>query len=130
MAWRALRLNPGFTISAIFLLAMGIGGATVVFSVTDALLLRRLAVSRPQELARVVEIIPGRPPALYLDWDEFDEFQARTRSFSMVFASGERDLTLDEGSAASQVRAGFVSSGYFDTLGVRAAIGHLPVRDN
>jgi predicted permease len=128
MRWLTLRLNPGFAVAAVLLLALGIGGATVIFSVTDAILLRRLQALRPAELARVVEIIPGRPPAAYLDWDEFEEFQARSRSFAAVFAHAVRGLELDEGSAARQIRAGFVTPGAFDVLGVHAALGHIPAR--
>src|SRR5215831_13277313 len=125
MAWRSLRLNPGFAFAAVLLLALGIGGATAIFSVTDAILLRRLDAVRPDELARVVEIIPGRPPGAWLDWDEFEEFQARSRSFAAVFAHAH-DLVVDDG--ARRIRAGVVSPGYFDVLGVRAAIGHVPTR--
>src|SRR3954471_11531454 len=104
MPWRGLRRSPGFTVAAVLLLAVGIGGAAVVFSVIDALLLRPLAVARPGELARVVELIPGRPPAGYLDWDELQEWRARTRSFAAVFAQADLDLTLGEDSGARLVR--------------------------
>ena len=130
MSWRALRRTPGFTLAAVLLLAIGIGGTAVVYSVTDAVLLRRLAVPRPGELARVVEIIPGRPPAAYLDWDAFEEWQARTRSFAAVFAEADLDLSLEEGSVTRMVRSGIVSPDYFAVLGVRPALGHLPARDD
>ena len=129
MAWRALRRSPGFTLAAVFLLAIGIGGTTIIFSVTEAVLLRPLAVPHPADLARVVEIIPGRPPYASVGWDEFQEFKARTRSFRAVFAYAEREMTLDEGAAARPVLAGILSPEYFDVLGVRTALGHLPARD-
>src|SRR3989442_15693699 len=129
MPWRALRRTPAFTLAAVLLLAVGIAASTVIFSVTDALLLRRLPVSRPDELARVVEIIPGRPPLAYVDWDEFEAWQARTKSFAAVFAQAERALTVDEGPAAREVRATLFSSQYFHVLDVRPALGHLPAHD-
>lgn len=130
MSWRTLRRAPAFTLTAVLLLAIGIGGTTVVFSVIDALLLRRLAVARPGELARVVEVIPGRPPALYLQWDEFEEFRSRTRSFSAVVAHTDFDLTMEQGTATRTLRGALLSSNYFDVLGVRPALGHLPAHDN
>ena len=130
MPWRSLRRTPAFTAAAILLLAIGIGGATVVFTVTDALVLQPLAIPRPGELARVVELIPGRPPALYLNWDEFEEWQPRTRSFAAAFAHAELDLNLEEGAARRPVKATLASANYFDVLGVRPALGHLPARDD
>src|SRR6266581_73020 len=97
MAWRALRRSPGFTIAAVLLLAMGIGGATLIFSVTDAVLLRRLPVPHPEELARIVELIPGRPPVLRVDWDVFDEWKARTTTFTASFAHSELDIAMEDG---------------------------------
>ena len=130
MPWRALRRTPGFTLAAILLLAIGIGGASVVFSVTDALLLRPLAVPRPGELARVVELIPGRPPAAWFDWDVIEEFQARTRSFAAVFASAELDLTLKQGESSRPIRSAILTPNYFQVLGVHPSLGHLPTRDS
>jgi predicted permease len=130
MPWRALRRDPGFALVAILLLAVTIGGAAVVFSVTDALLLRRLPVPRPGELARVVELIPGRPPLARIEWNEYEEWRARTRSFAAVFAYTDLDLNLEQGDATRPVRAGIQSPEYFAVLGARPALGHLPARDD
>lgn len=102
----------------------------MVFTVTDALLLQPLAVPRPGELARVVELIPGRPPALYLGWNEFEEWQPRTRSFAASFAYAELDLDLETGASQRSVKATLASPNYFDVLGIRPALGHLPARDD
>jgi predicted permease len=130
MSWRTLRRAPAFTLTAVLLLAIGIGGTTVVFSVIDALLLRRLAVARPGELARVVELIPGRPSALYLQWDEFEEFRSRTRSFTALVAHTDFELTMEQGTATRTLRGALLSPNYFDVVGVRPALGHLPAHDN
>ena len=131
MAWRALRRTPGFTFVAVLLLAIGIGGATVIFSVTDAVLLRRLAVPRPGELVRPIEMIPGRPqPAPTFDWETYQEFQPRTRSFARVSAHNEFDVTREDGDESRRTRADLVAADYFDVLQVHAALGHLPVRED
>jgi predicted permease len=117
-------------VAAVLLLAIGIGGTTIVFSVIDALLLRPLAVARPGELARVIEPIPGRPPVLYLQWDVFEEFRARTRSFSALAAHTDFDLTMDQGESTRTLRGALLSPDYFDVLGVHPLLGHLPAHEN
>ena len=50
---RQLRLNPGFTLTAIASLALGIGANAAIFSLFDQLLLRRLPVKEPERLVLV-----------------------------------------------------------------------------
>jgi hypothetical protein len=93
---RALRKSAGFSISAIVLLATGIGGTAVIFSVTDTLLLRSLPVAPPGELVRIVNIIPPRPPVSVFSYFEFEEWRARTRSVIATFAEADTDASLQD----------------------------------
>src|SRR5690242_4415846 len=56
---RMLKKSPAFTSIALFILAVGIGSNTAVFSLIDALLLRSLAVPEPQQLVHVTFGPPG-----------------------------------------------------------------------
>jgi len=58
-AWRSLSQSPGFTVTAVLTLALGVGANTAVFSVMNAVLLRSLPVSDPD---RVVYLRTSNPP--------------------------------------------------------------------
>src|ERR1700679_211065 len=52
-AWRQLRKSPGFAITAVLTLALGIGATTAIFTMFDQVLLRMLPVEKPKELVRL-----------------------------------------------------------------------------
>jgi len=52
-ALRALRQNPGFALTAIISIALGIGATTTVFSLGDGLVLRPLAVPNPSQVMKL-----------------------------------------------------------------------------
>src|SRR4030081_160408 len=54
--WRLLRRTPGFTVSAVLALALGIGATTAIFSVLDRVVLRPLPYPDPDRLAMVGEV--------------------------------------------------------------------------
>jgi predicted permease len=127
---RTLRARPGFAAAAVLLMAIGIGGTAVIFSVVDAVMLRRLAVPHAGELARLVGVIPPRPPISIYSLPEYEAWRARTRSFSSTFAESDLDLSFSDspasaGSATLPVRAGIVTGAYFQVLGVQPELGRL-----
>jgi len=125
-AFRSLSHTPGFALTATLTLALGIGLATAVFTVADALLLRRLPV---QDQDRVVVLWgqkPERDFAYPLGFDDAREFTRRTRSLDRVaiLASwGAAPLPIRDADQISQLRRALVSGEFFAVLGVRPALG-------
>jgi predicted permease len=124
-AARALRRTPAFALASIALLAVAIGGTTIVFSLTDTLLLRRLAVPQPGQLVRMISILPGRAPVSYFPYVQYEEWRVRTRTIAQTFAEADLDATLEEGGGSTLVRTGIVSADYFSSLGATPALGRL-----
>ena len=123
LLWRA----PGFAGLAIGALAIGIGATTAVFSVVDAVMIKRLPYSDPERLALVWEHNLPRDrmtnpvsPANFLHWRElnhtFTELAAVTPSF---------DFTLTGAGDPVEIPGVLVSGQFFDVLGVRASAGRM-----
>jgi predicted permease len=139
-ALRMLRKSPSFTAAAVLTLALGIGAATAIFSLWYGVLHARLpGVDKPEELAiftdpRVSGMWRGRwisridGPRGWLTVEEFQQLRDQTASFSSVMASQSSLNTTPvrvDGGAPEPSRWRLVSGEYFQTLGVRPAIGRL-----
>ncbi|MGH9667895.1 MAG: ABC transporter permease, partial [Bryobacteraceae bacterium] len=79
-AIRALRSSPGFTAVAILSLALGIGANTAIFSLIDAVMLKSLPVSHPEQLLQVT-MGTGQYPS-NLIWEQIRD---RQDVFSGIF---------------------------------------------
>lgn len=119
---RGLARRPGFAAAAVLTLALGIGAATIIFSVVNAVLLRPLPFPRPERLVQVWETEPGRDdrrasPADYLDW------RAESRTFASLASYDLRAGNLVGAGEPERVRYATVSANFFRTLGVMPARG-------
>ena len=130
-AARTLRRNFGFSLVVVLTLALGIGANTAIFTLIDAVLLRRLEVPHAEQLvaigdpARVSSMSQGSVRFDLLSYPLYKEIQMRVPMFDGVLASGRADrvdLVVD-GKAAEHPRGRYVSGNYFSVLGVRAALG-------
>ncbi len=132
-AARMLRKNPGFALIAMLTLAFGIGANTAVFSVVDALVLRRLPYPDPDRLM-AIETRESRQ-LVYQAWTSapgFFDFRERNRAFDSVAAvSPIWNVVRADRSGAERLEALYVSAALFPLLGVQAAAGRtlLPSED-
>src|SRR5260370_336174 len=86
-AIRVLRRDPGFTVPAILILAIGIGANTAMFSIFQAVLLRPLGVDDP---ARIVMMWPAQPsqPVGEISFTDYEEWRRHSRSFDQLAIAG------------------------------------------
>jgi len=121
-ALRQHRRNPGFTITAILMLALGSGACVAIFGFVDAALLKPLPYRNPDRLVNVTESVAMIPRADlsypdYLDWKRLN-----TVFSSMdVFTGGGFALHTPRGTEL--VGGSRVSDGFFKTLGVTPMLG-------
>ncbi len=120
-ALRSLRGSPGFALAAVLSLALGIGANTAIFSLVDAVLLRPLPVSRPDEL---VQVGMGGSHDHFTNplWEELRD---RQDAFSSVMAFSSDRFELSRGGESRRVEGAWVSGAYFSTLGVAPSAGRL-----
>jgi putative ABC transport system permease protein len=127
---RQLRRNPGFTIVAVLTLALGIGANTGVFSVVDAVLLRPLPFYHPHSLAWIAGGDgTGGLSAVSFQVVDFEELHRRNQSFQQLTAYmaffGDSDYTLTGRGQPQMISGVMVAENFFQTLGIRPAIGRL-----
>ncbi len=104
---------------AILSLALGIGANTAIFSLIDAVMLKYLPVSQPEEL---LEVGLGQTGANFTN-PPWEALRDRQQVFSGVFAWGLARFNLNRAGEARYAPGVWASGAYFTTLGLHAAIG-------
>jgi predicted permease len=121
-ALRQLWKSPGFTVTAVLMLALGIAASVAIFAFVDAALLKPLPYSDPRSLVDVTESIAVFPHANfsypdYLDWKKMNH------SFRSLDAYQGARYLLKTPSGVEPVQGLRVTDGFFHTLGVTPVLG-------
>ena len=127
IAARSLRRAPAFAIAAAATLALGIGFATAVFTIADALLLQPLPVADQGRLV-VLSGQPrdGRPDHYPLALEQASDFARDSRSFASLASyayEGASAKPVRDGGELSRLRRSLVSGDFFTVLGARPQLG-------
>ena len=134
-ALRTIRRNGAFAALVIGGLAIGIGANAAIYSLVDAVLIRKLPVPNPDQL--VVLGLPdnvdafggGTPGAFMYSYPLYRDVRAVNSAFTDVLATGRAGLLqarIDSSAVDPEhPRGRFVSGNYFSLLGVRAAFGRV-----
>lgn len=121
-ALRQLVKNPGFTVIAIVVLALGIGVSVAIFGFVDAALLEPLPYANPHRLMSVNES-SVESPRWPLSYPDYLDWQRLNKSFSSLDVYSGAGYLLRTASGTEQVQAERVSGSFFQTLGVRPMLG-------
>ena len=127
---RTLAKNPGFTFSAVVVLGLGLGAATVMVSVINAVFIRPLPFPEPERIVSVVEYGPSGSTASHTQ-RAVAFMRDRSGTLSVVAGIGTSpgvNLVSDRG--ATYVRNLEVTAGYFQVFGIEPRLGRTFSRDD
>src|SRR5882672_5342 len=121
---RMLLKKPGFTLIAVFTIALGVGANTAIFSVVNAVLLRPLPYRNPERIVAIEEIsTEGKriqvTPANFLDW------RAQNTVFEHLSAIFTRGSNLASEDGAERISLAVTSADLFDVFGAQPQHGRL-----
>jgi predicted permease len=136
-ALRQLRKSPGFTITAVVTLALGIGANTAIFTLVQGILLRSLPVVDPSQLYRIGDtddccvnggFVGENGDFDIFSYDLFQHLKANAPEFEQLAAvqAGQWQWSVRRGNAlAKSMHAEFVTGNYFSTLGLGPYAGRV-----
>jgi putative ABC transport system permease protein len=121
---RALLKHPGFIVTIILILALGIGANTAIFSVVNAVLIRALPYDAPERICMIWETNQSKnvkrsivSPANFLDWKEQNHVFDSLAAFRFWF------FTVTGGGDPQRYQGARVSASFFPLLGIKPALG-------
>jgi putative ABC transport system permease protein len=123
--------KPGFTLIAIFALALGIGANTAIFSVVNGVLLRPLPFEDPDRLVRLGEW-SQQVPGMSISYPNLLDWREQQSVFTGIAATRFNSYNLTGGDEPERLQGRDVSANFFDVLGVKPALGRtfLPEEDH
>ncbi|MGB7199480.1 MAG: permease prefix domain 1-containing protein, partial [Acidobacteriaceae bacterium] len=122
-ALRQLRKSPGFALTAILTLALGIGGMTAVFSVVESVLLRPLPFHNPSRLVSLHESILHDSHQFNVTAPDILTFQRETKAFSGIGGYIGANYLMTGAGAPFEAQAERVTASLFPVLGVDPMLG-------
>ncbi len=135
-ALRQLRKSPGFTITVVLTLALGIGANTAIFTLFDQVLLRMLPVEKPKELVRFewsgafsgsMSSFGGDTETThnYFSYPMYKDLRDQNQVFQGIIAADKTTVGVSWRNQAESEDAEVVTGNYFQLLGLHPAVGWL-----
>ncbi len=125
-ALRQMRKAPGFTLTAVLTLALGIGANTVIYTLVDSIMLRPLPYPRQDRLMRITG---ANMPIAPKGW--IRALGENSKAFASIAAYGpDAESNVSDGDTPDRVFGATVTVNAFDTLGIHPAIGDFFAADD
>ena len=122
--FRTLTKNPAFAIVAIIALSLGTGANSAIFSVVNAVLLRPLPYGDPDRVMMVWgHNVRTGDKQFPISVPDYNDFREQNTVFEQMATFSYEDFNLKSGDEPEHTQGTEVSSNFFDTFGVHAAIG-------
>ena len=125
-AFRRLVHNPGFSLAAVVVLALGIGANAAIFTVVRAVLLAPLPYPHPERLVHVYERnVVGENPFNSVSAPNFYDWQRDSKSFEQMGLLGDWTASFlpDDGGLPENLEGTICTFDFFTTLGVKPSMG-------
>jgi putative ABC transport system permease protein len=131
-AWRALRRTPGFLAAAVLTLALAMGVTAGMFNVVNTVLLEPLPYATPGRLVFVAGTAPGSdlPERFDLESDFYLHYRDRSQLIDGIFMFGAGTSTFRTDDRVERIPMAWPTNDMYATLGVRPALGRLPVPED
>jgi putative ABC transport system permease protein len=124
VALRQLRQAPGFALTVVLMLALGIGATTAIFSLVEGILLRPLPFSNPDRLVQLGDHV-GHSKGLGATAREIGFYQNAASAFASIGGYTSVTYELSGGARPEEVDAARTTSSVFPTLGVEPILGRV-----
>ena len=124
-ALRSLARSPSYVVTAVLTLAIGIGGATAVFTVVKGTLFRPLPVVTAPD--RLVDVEIRLPSGAFneMGYPDFLRFRDDARTLSGLAVYNGTPMAVSTHERSTRAKVSYVSGDFFRVLGVRPALGRL-----
>ena len=133
-AFRSLRHNPGFFLTSVLTIALGVGGSTAVFSAVNAVMLKPLPVRAPGQLVRIYSSSARNPDArgvvTPVHYVTFRRDAGTLQTVAAINLYDRSGADIGTGSDVRRIRTLKVSADYFDVLKTPPAIGRAFTRSD
>jgi len=128
---RTLRKSPGFTVIALFTLALGIGANTAIFSIVDAVMLKPLPFPDSDKLVFMTSAFEkqGVTRNFATSYADFLDWRSTAKSFTAMASYHDDSFTLAGLDQPLHISGMTVSGDFLSILGTRPLLGRGFVRD-